>query len=289
MNFEIFSDSASNLTDDMIDKLQLNVVSLVYILGGKEYTGYVKGVATDLKEFYNLLRQKQEISTSCVNEQTFIEAFEPVLKSGKDILYIGFSSALSATYASGVNACKALQEKYPERKLLYVDTLGASLGEGLLVYYACNMRLEGKSIDEIYQFVEETKFKLAHWFTVEDLYWLFKGGRITKSAYWVASIAKIKPVLHMDNEGRLVPVHKVIGRTKSLIALADHIAETIVNPEEQIIFISHGDCIEDVEFLKKKISEKVKVKGFYDNYVDPVIGAHCGPGTVAVFCIAKQR
>ncbi|MEG1519557.1 MAG: DegV family protein [Clostridia bacterium] len=289
MKYEIFSDSSSNLTDDLIDKLQLKVVSLVYVLGGVEFTSYVKGRNNDLKEFYNLLRQKQEISTSCVNCQTFIDAFEPVLQSGKDLLYIGFSSALSATFHAAETACENLREKYPDRKILCVDTLGASLGQGLLCYYACNMRLDGKSIDEAYSFVQNNKLNLAHWFTVDDLYWLFKGGRITKSAYWAASIAKIKPVLHMDNLGRLVPVHKVIGRKKSIITLADHVASSIVNPDSQMIFISHGDCIDDVELLQKKISERINVKGFYSNYVDPVVGAHSGPGTLAVFCLADKR
>lgn len=289
MSYVIYSDSSCNLTDDMIEKLELSIVSLVYIANGTEIVSYVKGENNDLEPFYKKLRDKMDITTSCVNEETFYDAFKLTCEKGEDILYIGFSSSLSATYQSGENALKRLREEFPERKLISVDTLSGSLGEGLLVCNACTKRQEGETIDEVAQWVEDNKLKVAHWFTVEDLYWLFKGGRITKTTMWVANLTKIKPILNIDNSGHLVPVSKAIGRKRSLIELANHVVKTIVDPENQIVYISHGDCIEDVEFLKKKINDKIKVKGYYENYVDPVLGAHSGPGTMAVFFFADHR
>ncbi len=291
MNYEIFTDSSANLTDEMIGKLNLNMVSLVYFMEGEQQFSYIKGRDNDqdLKNVYTSLREKKEITTSCINQTVFEEAFEPTLKQGKDILYIGFSSGLSATYQSSVLAAKALMEKYPERKIITVDTRAASLGQGLLVYYACLEKEKGKTMEEVESWLENNKFHLAHWFTVEDLYWLFKGGRVSKTAYLIGNFAKIKPVLHMDNDGHLIPMEKVIGRKKSLITLADKVAKTIVNPEEQMIFISHGDCQEDVDYLIEKVKERITVKGFYTNYVDSVIGSHSGPGTMAIFCLATER
>ncbi|MEG2456704.1 MAG: DegV family protein, partial [Clostridia bacterium] len=243
----------------------------------------------DLQKFYTLLRQKEELTTSCVNAETFYNVFKPVLEAGKDILYIGFSSALSGTYAAAKAAILDLQPLFPERKILHVDTLGASLGEGLLVLHSAWLREQGKSVTEVYEWLENNKLHLCHFFTVDDLYYLFKGGRVQKSSYYIANLVNIKPVMHMDNEGRLVPVNKVIGRKKSLSWLAEQVAENIIKPEEQTICISHGDCIEDVNYLIERLNEKIKVKDIIINYVDPVVGAHCGPGTVAIFCLGKQR
>lgn len=289
MNYELFTDSSANLPDEIIDKYKLNIISLITIVDGKENLSYVKGEKTDLRKYYDVLRDKKTITTSCINEAAFIDHFEHNLKEGKDLLYIGFSSGLSATFSGAASAVEVLAKKYPERKIYAVDTRGASLGEGLLVYYACEMQKDGKSIEEVRDWLENNKFHLAHWFTVEDLYWLFKGGRVSATSYWVANLAKIKPVLHMDNDGHLIPVKKVLGRKHSLMAIVEKVVETIVNPEEQMIFISHGDCIEDAQLVADKISEKIKVKGFLYNYVDPVIGAHSGPGTIAVFFLATER
>lgn len=289
MNFEIFTDSSANLTDELIDKNNINVVSLVFIVDGKEYISYTKGGDNDLKKFYIMLRKKSSLSTSCVNEQTFIDAFEPTLKQGKDILYIGFSSALSGTYSAAHNAIETLRPKYPERKMMDIDTLGASLGEGLLVLYAAKYREEGQSIEQVHKWLEDNKLKLCHYFTVDDLFFLFRGGRVKSSSYLVANLVNIKPIMHMDDYGRLVATGKVIGRTKSLNTIANMVVKDIVEPEKQLICITHGDCIEDVEFLKKKILEKIKVKDIVVNYVDPVVGAHSGPGTIAIFFLGNKR
>ncbi len=289
MSFEIFTDSSANLSDEIIAKYNLNIVSLVFRVDGEEYVSYEKGKVTDLQQYYIMLREKKLITTSCCNASEFIRAFEEKLEKGIDILYVGFSSGISATYQSGLLAIEELKEKYPDRKIISVDTLAASLGEGLLVYHACMLKEEGKSIEEIAGWLESNKLNLAHWFTVDDLFYLYRGGRVSKSSYVIGNFAKIKPILHVDNAGKLIPMAKVIGRKKSLIHLAERLAESIINPEEQIVTISHGDCLEDVEFLIKKIKEKVTVKEFVVNIIDPVVGAHSGPGTVALFFMAKNR
>ncbi len=289
MNYEIFTDSSCNLTDEMIEELDIKIVSLVFIVDGVEYVSYVKGRDSNLEQYYTMLREKKNITTSCVNYQSFIDSFEEVLEQGKDILYLGFSSGLSLTFENGRRACEDLKAKYPDRKIIAVDTLSASMGEGLSVFYAAKMRLDGKSIEEVAEYVENTKLKVNHFFTVEDLYWLYKGGRVTKTAFLMASVAKIKPVMHVDDNGKLVAVGKVLGRKKSLLWIVDRVCEIVEKCGEQYIFISHGDCKDDVEFVKSKIRERVSVKAFYENYVDPVVGAHSGPGTMALFAIGDTR
>lgn len=287
--YRIVTDSSANLTDELIDKYDIGIASLVFYSGNKEFTSYVKGVKTDLKQFYDMLRKKDALTTSCVNEATFIEVFEPTLQEGLDILYIGFSSALSATYISGEKAAAALRKKYPERKIITVNTLGASLGEGLLVLYAARMKEAGASMKEVQNWLEQNRLKLCHYFTVDDLFFLFRGGRVKKTSYLIANLVNIKPIMHMDDYGRLIPIGKVMGRKKSLNTIAEMVIRDIVDPEDQTICVSHGDCIEDVEHLKEKIEEKIKVKEWVINYVDPVVGAHSGPGTVAIFFLGNHR
>lgn len=287
--YRIVTDSSANLTDELIDKYDIGIASLVFYSGNKEFTSYVKGVKTDLKQFYDMLRKKDALTTSCVNEATFIEVFEPTLQEGLDILYIGFSSALSATYISGEKAAAALRKKYPKRKIITVNTLGASLGEGLLVLYAARMKEAGASMKEVQNWLEQNRLKLCHYFTVDDLFFLFRGGRVKKTSYLIANLVNIKPIMHMDDYGRLIPIGKVMGRKKSLNTIAEMVIRDIVDPEDQTICVSHGDCIEDVEYLKEKIEEKIKVKEWVINYVDPVVGAHSGPGTVAIFFLGNHR
>jgi len=289
MKFELFTDSSANLTNEVINKYNINIVSLIFICKDKEYISYTKNGENDLKQFYTMLKNKESLTTSCANEDSFINAFEPVLKEGKDILYIGFSSALSGTYHAGEQAIETLKAKYPNRKILCSNTLGASLGEGLLVLYAARMREEDKSIEEVFAWQEENRLKLCHYFTVDDLYYLFRGGRVKASNYLIANIINIKPIMHMDDYGRLIAIGKVIGRRKSLNTLADMVIKNIIEPEKQTVCISHGDCIEDAEFLKEKISKQIQVKEWITHYVDPVVGAHSGPGTIAIFFIGTHR
>ena len=289
MSFTIVTDSSSNLTDQQIQEYGVSIRSLSFFVSGREYQSYVKGQHNDLKKFYDMMRQKETITTSLIRLSECRDLFETILKQGQDLLFIGFSSALSGTYQAAETVAGELREEYPDRKIYTVDTLGASLGEGLLVHHAVQHQKAGESIQEVYQWVLENRLHLAHWFTVDDLFFLKRGGRVSATTALVGTLLGIKPVMHMDNEGRLIPVGKVRGRRTSLDALFDRMKETAIHPEQQTVFISHGDCIEDAEYLASRIRKELHVKEILIHYVDPVIGAHSGPGTVALFFLASHR
>lgn len=289
MCFEIVTDSSSNLTEELIDRYRLHILSLVFRVGDAEYRSYTKGIRTDLKQFYDMMRRKEKITTSLVDPKSCAELFGALLEQGKDILYIGFSSALSGTYQAAASALEDLRFQYPERKIYHIDTLGASLGEGLLVYHAAKLREKGKSIEEVYNWLLENRLHLCHWFTVDDLFFLRRGGRVSSTTAVLGTILGIKPVMHMDDEGRLIFVTKVRGRKAALDALVEKMAKTAVLPEEQEIFITHGDCLDDAQYVAKQVRERMHVKDVLINYVDPVIGAHSGPGTVALFFLGDHR
>lgn len=289
MSFRIVTDSSANLTDRQIEEYGLEIVTLSYIADGKMYKSYVKGVETDNKRFYDFARQKKNISTSLPTISDFHDIFEPILEAGEDILYIGFSSALSGTYQMGKLCLEELGEKYPERKVMSVDSLCASLGEGLLVHYAVELKNDGKSIDEVCHTIDENKLNICHWFTVDDLFYLKRGGRISATTAIAGSLLHIKPVMHVDNEGRLIPVGKAIGRKKSLETLVERMEQTVDKTMKQPVYISHGDCIEDAEYVAELVKTKFGFDDITINYVDPVIGCHSGPGTIALFFIGSKR
>lgn len=289
MSFIIITDSSANLTDEIIDKYNLEIMPLSYLVDGKEHVSYVKGEKTDLQGFYKKMRDGAVVTTSCVNTETAKEFFEPYLKAGNDVLYIGFSSALSATYANAECAAAELRKAYPDRKFYTVDSLAASMGQGLLVTYALLEKEKGKSIEEVRDFTENLKLRVCHQFTVDDLMFLKRGGRVSGGAAVIGTILKIKPVLHVDNKGRLIPKGKVIGRKASIKALFNKYVEKAYDKENQIVYISHGDCIDDARFLAEMIKNQSKVKEIEINYIDQVIGAHSGPGTLALFFLGQER
>lgn len=288
MQYEIVTDSSANLTDAIIDRFGIHILSLVFRVRGEEYLSYEKGKKTEAKPFYERMRRGEIITTGLINAHACRELFEGLLKQGKDILYIGFSSALSGTFDVGMMTAKQLMEEYPESKIIAVDSLAASLGQGLLVYYAAQLREEGKSIEETHTWLKENIRHCCHWFTVGDLQYLKRGGRISATSAFLGNILHIKPVLHVDDEGRLVPVSKVMGRRESLIELVHRMKETCINPKDQIAAITHGDTIEDAEFVEGMVRE-LGVKDVLINYVDLVVGAHCGPGTIALFFMGTKR
>lgn len=289
MDYELITDSCANLTDALIDQLDLHIISMLFNIGGEECVSYIKGQHTDLKQFYDRMRQKEKVTTSQINVETFIETLEPLLEQGKDVLYIAFSSALSGTCQAANIAADTLRERYPGRKVLVADSLCASMGEGLLVYYAAKQRLAGKSIDEVYQWVIDNRLRLCHWFTVDDLFFLHRGGRVSSASAVLGTMLGVKPVLHVDDEGRLILVGKTRGRKKSLDQLVEHMVQTVEKPEEQVIFISHGDAPEDAAYVEQQVRDKFAVKEIVVNYIDPVIGGHSGPGTVALFFLGSKR
>lgn len=290
MPYTIVTDSSCNLPEELIDELELEVLPLVFMIDDTQYQSYLKGEVTDLKQFYTMMREGKVITTSLPNLSDAEDLFESIFKNGNDILYLGFSSGLSGTYEGMRTIGNTLAERYPERTFVSVDTLAASVGQGLIVYYAAKKKQAGASLDEVAQWVTDNRLNLAHWFTVDDLMFLYRGGRVSRTAAFAGSLLNIKPVLHVDDEGLLIPMEKTRGRKKSIQALVSHMEETGNAPlKDQLIGISHGDCIEDVEYLQKLITEKFGVTNYLVNYVDPVIGAHSGPGTLALFFLASGR
>ena len=285
-DYLIITDSSCDLSAGFAEQLGVKVIKLEFIVEGEEARA---NDSIDEKQFYELLRSGKMVTTSAIAMDRFISEVEPALAEGKDVLYLGFSSGLSSTYSAGFIGAQELAEKYPERKIYTVDTLAASMGQGLLVWYAVNMKNEGKSIEEVRDFVENNKMKLAHWFTVNDLFFLKRGGRISAATALVGTMLNIKPVLHVDDEGTLVSVSKARGRKNAIDALFAKAKESAIDAAGQTMFISHGDCIEDAEYLAEKLKSELSVKDVIISYVGPVIGAHSGPGTLALFYIGTNR
>ncbi len=288
-NFTIVTDSSCDMTAAMTVDLDLAVAPLTVSIGGKEYLNLLDGSEISFEDIYSRLRDGETASTSAVNIESFKDIMRPELERGNNILYIGFSSGLSNTYQAGKNACDELAAEFPDRTLYSVDSLCASLGQGMLIYLACKKRDEGGTIEEVRDNIEQTKLHICHWFTVDDLDFLHRGGRVSKTVAIVGSMLNIKPVMHVDNDGRLTPVHNVRGRRAALDALVKHMETTAIDPKNQTIFISHGDCYDDAKYVGDKIKKSLKVKGVEINYVGPVIGSHAGPGTIALFFLGSER
>ncbi len=290
MAFKILTDSCCNLPEYMIDEFGLEVFPLTFMVDGREHQSYLKGEVTDLSKFYDMMREGKVITTSLPNLDSARKLMAAQLEEGHDVLYLGFSSGLSGTFDAIRLLMDELASEYPDRKLYAVDTLAASGGQGLLVWHACQLARAGASVEEVRDWVEENKLHMAHWFTVDDLMFLFRGGRVSRTSAWAGTILNIKPVMHVDDEGHLIPLDKVRGRRKSLDALVEHMAQTGNAPlSEQMVFITHGDCLEDAQYLEGRVRERFGVADVMVNYVDPVIGAHSGPGTMALFFLASER
>lgn len=288
-DYVLATDSSCDLPQTLVDKFELTVVPLTVTVNGKTYTNYLDGSDIGFKEFYDFSRAKAEITTSCPSLDAFKKAFTEILESKRDILYLGFSSALSATTQNARITAEELKEKYPDSKIIVVDSLAASMGQGLFVKYVFDEKQKGGSIEEVAQYAEDTKLHICHWFTVTDLMHLKRGGRISATTAIAGTALNVKPVMHMDDEGRLINVGKARGRKASLQALIDHMKETAINPEEQTIYISHGDCEDEVREFAKEIKKQVGFKEVEINYVGPVIGGHTGAGVVALFFYGTHR
>ena len=290
MTYQIVTDSSCNLPEDLIDELALEVLPLRFFEGNQEFQSYLKGERTDLKQFYTMMREGKVITTSLPNLSVAENVFTQAFGAGKDVLYLGFSSGLSGTYEGMRGVLEEVATRFPERTFDSVDTLAASMGQGLLVWYAARKAQDGATMAEVAQWVRDNRLHLAHWFTVDDLMYLYRGGRVSKTTAFAANLLSIKPVLHVDNEGHLIPMEKARGRKKSIKALVDHMEATATQPvKDQMVFISHGDCTDDASYLQKLVEERFGVTQFLVNYIDPVIGAHSGPGTLALFFLASER
>ncbi len=288
-DYVIVTDSCCDLSDVLVKKSELTVIPMILTLGGKEYKNYPDNREITPKDFYARLRGGENASTAAINMDVFTAVFEEILNQGKDVLYLGFSSGLSSTYHVSTVVAEELAAKYPERKIFCVDTLAASMGEGLLAYLAAQKKKQGAEIEEVRDFVLENRLHLCHWFTVDDLNHLKRGGRVSATTALVGSLLNIKPILHVDDEGHLINVGKVRGRKASVEKIFENMKASAVDPSAQTVFISHGDCEEDALTLKKMVEKEFKPKDIQINAIGPVIGAHSGPGTLAVFFLGTQR
>ena len=287
-DYIIATDSCCDFDDNLIRELDLTVIPLSVHLGQDHFRNY-PGEMPESHVFYTRLSKGEPAQTSAPNVEAFKDAFRPFLEAGKDVLYLGFSSALSATYQNAAMAVEELREAFPDAVIRAVDTLCASMGQGLLVDLAVQEKRKGKSLEEVASFVQETIPHLCHWFTVGDLSQLRRGGRLSAGKAIVGNLLNIKPVLHVDHEGRLVPMESAKGRKKSVEALVRHMEKTAIAPETQRIYISHGDCLGDAEVLAAAIQSKLGVASVTIGDVGPVIGAHSGLGTLALFFLGKER
>ena len=286
--FDIVTDSGCDMPKAYLEENNVTCVKLGFTMNNVNYEGE-SGEPIDEKEFYDQLRAGCMPTTYQVTAEIAKPYIEKSLKDGKDVLIIAFSGALSGTAGSFQVAARDLAQEYPKRKICVVDSLCASMGEGLLVYYAVKKADEGASIEETVKYVEDLKRNICHHFTVDSLFHLKRGGRVSTTTAIIGSILKIKPIMHVNNEGKLVAIDKAMGRKKSLKLLTDRVFECMDMQENDPIFISHGDCIEDVEYVKSLLAEKLPNAKVYVNYIGAVIGSHSGVGTIAIFHKGNKR
>jgi DegV family protein with EDD domain len=283
------TDSCSDLPNQLVKEMELQIIPLSVELEGKSYFHYPDERELSIKDFYEKLRNKKVAKTSLINVGAFLTFFEGFLKEGKDILYIAFSSALSGTYQSSVVAAQELIEQYPDQKIVIVDSLCASMGQGLLIHKAWELKKAGKSIDEIAKWVEETKLNLCHLFTVDDLGTLKRGGRLSDTQAFLGTLLRVKPILHVNNDGKLVPLKKARGRQFALESMVELMNDRVDSLKDQTVFISHGDCIDEAKIVGDKIQKQFQPKEIIYNTIGPIIGAHSGPGTIAIFFFGTHR
>ena len=286
MDFQMITDSCCDFPTPMYGQLGLTFVPLTVEFRGNTFDD--KNDDT-LKDMYQGLRAGEVAKTSAVNPSRWSQAMEKALAAGKDVLVLAFSSGLSTTYQSAVIAAEELKDAYPDRKIQVIDTLCASMGEGLLVWYACKKRDEGLSLDEVAQWVLDNRLHLCHWFTVDDLMYLKRGGRISAATALVGTMLQIKPLLHVDDEGHLINMTKTRGRKAAIDAMVKKAQELGAGYDNSTMFISHGDCLSDAEYLSRQLKEKCGVKDVVISYVGAVIGSHSGPGTLALFFLGSHR
>lgn len=286
MDFQIITDSCCDFPTPMYGQLGLTFVPLTVEFRGNTFDD--KNDDT-LKDMYQGLRAGEVAKTSAVNPSRWSQAMEKALAAGKDVLALAFSSGLSTTYQSAVIAAEELKDAYPDRKIQVIDTLCASMGQGLLVWYACKKRDEGLSLDEVAQWVLDNRPHLCHWFTVDDLMYLKRGGRISAATALVGTMLQIKPLLHVDDEGHLINMTKTRGRKAAIDAMVKKAQELGAGYDNSTMFISHGDCLSDAEYLSRQLKEKCGVKDVVISYVGAVIGSHSGPGTLALFFLGSHR
>jgi DegV family protein with EDD domain len=289
MSYKIVTDSCANLTDAQIKEYGVEIISLKYYIEDTPYESYIKGEKIDYSNAYSILRQKGKITTSLANRDDCDKVILPILESGEDVLVLAFSSGLSGTCQNIINSAEDYKEMFPDRKIMVVDTLAASMGEGLLVHYAVKLKNEGKTMEEVAKWVEDNKLNLIHTFTLDDLFFLKRGGRLSGTSAVVGSIMNIKPLMHVADDGKLYVTGKARGRKAAIKHLVDSVGEKGADVENQEIFIVHGDCEDEAKIIGEEVKKQYKVKNVVYNCLDPVIVSHSGPGTLAIFFLGKKR
>ena len=288
MSFKIFTDSTCDIHKEDLIAWDVTVIKPILYFTDREDEKYCDGDFTS-KEFYDEMRKGRLARTAGLNMQDYSDAFEEELRKGNDVLHLGFSSACSSTYSCSQMAAEDLSEKYPDRKVLTVDTLSQSAGQGMLLKMAVDRRDAGQSIEEVKEFLEEEKRKIAHWFLVDDLQYLKRNGRLSSASAVIATVLNIKPILHTDNDGSLVAVEKIRGRKQAIKRMIDIYGEKAIHPNEGPVYLNHADCLEDVKFMEELLYKEYGVKAEYIADIGPVIGSHVGPGTMSIFYEAKER
>ena len=288
-DYVIMTDSCCDLTDQMARDLELEVLPLTMHMDGQDYPNDLAGTAISNQEFYKRIRAGKLATTSAVNVGQFQDAMRRVLESGRDIVCVCFSSALSTTYQSAVIAAEDLRAEFPEAEIHVVDSLSASLGQGLLLYLAVEQKRKGLTAAELAKWVEDNRLTVCHWFTVDDLNFLKRGGRVSATTALLGTMLSIKPIMHTSDEGKLVPVSKARGRKAAIAALLDKIEALGIHSEKQTMFICHADCEEDAKAVAQTIQDRFGTPTVHINYIGPVIGSHTGPNTMGIFFVGTQR
>ena len=288
-DYVILTEASSDIPEQVALDNDIRVMPMSFIMEGKSYAHYPDSREMNIKKFYDKLRAGSMVTTAAENVSDYMEWLTPMLEAGQDVLLVVFSSGLSSTFSAANIAIADLREQFPQRKILAVDSLCASAGEALLAWYAAQNRKNGMPIEENARWLEENRLKLAHWFTVDDLMFLKRGGRLSAATALLGTMLSIKPVLHVDDEGHLINVAKARGRRGALKALADKMGQTGVDVENQTVFISHGDCLEDAKWLAEEVKKNYHPKDVVIADIGPVIGAHSGPGTLALFFMGTER
>lgn len=288
-DFQIITDSSCDLPSSMVNILKAEVVPLTVRINNEEFTNFLDWREISPKIFYNMLREGDMAQTSAPNIDDFTAVMEKVLQTGKDILYIAFTSTLSSTYNNGRIAAELLMEKYPERDIRVLDTLSGGMGQGILVYLAAIYKRMGKNLDETAEYINRLKLHICHFFSVADLKHLRRGGRVSATTATVGSILNIRPVMHLDNNGVIVPISKVRTQKALINTFVENFHKSVVKPEKQTVFIGHADCEDDAKILAARLREKCRIKKIIINHIGPVLGAHGGPGALALFFIGECR
>ena len=287
--YVLFTDATADLPSELFEEMDIQVIPMDFEMSGTNYSHYPDGRELSSKEFFQRIQGGEMATTSQINVTRYYEHFTPYLKAGKDILYLCFSSGLSGTYQASLLACNELMEEYKERKVVSIDTLCASGGEGLLVYMAAQRKQAGMSMDELATWVEDTRLKICHWFTVDDLHHLKRGGRISAISATFGTALSIKPLLHVDEEGKLAVYSKIRGRKRCIDKLLECMSQTAIDPEQNPVVITHSNCYDDAIALADKVKEMFHTSDIIISDMGPIIGAHTGSGTLVLTFLGTQR